>query len=527
MSEEECQLDSLSTPTPQVAYLQTQGETMKKSELQDLLEQIRELVDKASSRPASIDGSSEGAIRESPATRVASSSDPPFLAHFRPASSNLADSAEKMLIAAGVKPILQTASGSFVIKATRSKIEELTSSALKEKSVPRSVNRASGSAVRRSYAGFDSTQKPPLDNEELGRFGFPIPFDYHQAPSAYPPRVNYYHLHPSRDLAHLFGVEPLHANGIRGQGIRVVMIDSGFYRHPYYEDRALHGGDIPQITTHGVMPGGNPESDDVGHGTGIAANTLAIAPSCDFHHIKDDDDPLAAFALARSLNPNIISCSWGWSEAYVSDVFNNSPNSGAADYLRDLEAEISAAIADDITVLFAAGNGDAPGSWPSSVPGVICVGGALVDENLELLASSYATSFASLLTAGRVCPDVCGLVGPSPSGLLFSLPTQPNNQFDQNFSAVDGTRPGDGWLIASGTSSATPQLAGVAALLMQMNGAMTPDQVLERFRAMAVGVHQGVSATGQVATGVRPNAPTGHGWVTFRRPQLQDRYAFF
>jgi hypothetical protein len=152
------------------------------------------------------------------------------------------------------------------------------------------------------------------------------------------------------------------------------------------------------------------------------------------------------------------------------------------------------------------------------------VGGAFVSENLELSASSYATSFVSQITQGRVCPDVCGLVGPAPYGLLFALPTQPENELDAEFSAADGTAVGDGWLVASGTSSATPQLAGMAALLLQLHGAQTPAQILARFRGMAVGVHQGQTASGHIATAARPNAATGYGLVTFRRPHRMSGF---
>jgi hypothetical protein len=444
-----------------------------------------------------------------------------FTAYFKPERSADAAKARAMLDAAGLAPVLETSSGGIVVRATKAQIEQLTKATIKEKSVPCQVNRARRLATRRSFEGLPSAAPPPPESRGIGRFLFPVPFSYWQTPSAYPPRVPYHHLHPARDLARIFGVEPLHGRGIRGQGVRVVMIDSGFYAHPYYSDPGLHGGSL-NITTHSIFT--NPNTDDVGHGTGIAANVLAIAPECDFHHVKDDDDPLAAMAFARTLHPRIITCSWGWPEDYVDDVFTNFPLSGAAQYLRDLETEIAGAVGDGITVLFASGNGPLPGSWPSSAPGVISVGGALVDEDLELSASNYATSFVSLVTPGRVCPDVCGLVGPAPNGLLFALPTQPNNDFDDYFSAVDGTTPGDGWLIASGTSSATPQLAGMAALLLQMHGNLAPNQVLARFRDMAVGVHQGQSASGHIATGARPNVATGYGFVTFRRPQLPNAY---
>jgi subtilisin family serine protease len=223
-------------------------------------------------------------------------------------------------------------------------------------------------------------------------------------------------------------------------------------------------------------------------------------------------------AVARALRPRVITCSWGWPESYVRDRFTFFPNNGATLYLRALEAEIRAAVADGITVLFASGNGPLPGSWPSSMPEVISVGGALVTRNLDLIASSYATSFASLVYQGRTCPDVCGLVGPAPNGLLFTLPTQPDNQFDAAFSAIDGTARGDGWMVASGTSSATPQVAGLVALLQQAEGPLPPAQVRARLSDLAIGVHQGTTGSGHVATAARPNLATGYGFAGLRRP---------
>lgn len=459
-----------------------------------------------------------------PARRRAAAGDRQFSAHFRLAQPEYLERARTALRQAGIEVILETAGGGLVVAADRSQVEGFVDATLKETRVSRQVNRCQASLVRRSYAERDSADAPPTDADALGSFIFPVPYSYWQGPSAYPPQVPYYHLHPARDLARLFGVEALHARGVRGQGVRVAMIDSGFYRHPYYADPGIHNGTVPDVTTHAVLPDSDPETDDVGHGTGIAANVFALAPECEFHHFKDDNDPLAAMALARSLDPQVITCSWGWSEGYVSDVFTNTPNSGAADYLHDLETEIAAAVGDGIVVLFASGNGPEPGSWPSSAPGVISVGGALVTEDLELTASSYATSFVSQVHAGRSCPDVCGLVGPSPSGLLFALPTQPDNELDGLFSAVDGTQAGDGWLIASGTSSATPQLAGLSALLLQLDGGLSPAEVLDRLREMAVGVHQGRSASGHLATFARPNLATGHGWATFRRPHRREGY---
>lgn len=220
----------------------------------------------------------------------------------------------------------------------------------------------------------------------------------------------------------------------------------------------------------------------------------------------------------------MITCSWGWPEDYVQQEFTQRPNGNDARYLRLLEQAIRDAVNAGVIVLFASGNGPLPGSWPSSMPEVISVGGALIEANGNLRASSYATSFLSQVYVNRRCPDVCGLVGPGPYGLLIMMPTQPNNQLDGDFSAVDGTQVGDGWLVASGTSSATPQVAGMVALLLQIQGGLNPAQVRAALQEMAVGVTQGTTASGHLAITQRPNLATGYGLVTLRRPNRVGGY---
>ena len=365
----------------------------------------------------------------------------------------------------------------------------------------------------------------PLQDSVSGLV-FPVRPHYWQ-PSAFPPQVPYYHLHVPQDIARLLGVSQAHAAGLTGNGVRVAMIDTGFYKaHPYYSMPLIHSGRQLKFTTHGVLslPQSDPDKDEYGHGTGIASNVFAVAPECDFHHIKDDGDPVAALNIARDIEPQIITCSWGWPEDYVQRERTQNPNGNAAKYFRDLEQAVRDAVSDGVIVLFASGNGPLPGSWPSGMEEVISVGGALIEANGNLKASNYATSFISQVYPGRRSPDVCGLVGPAPYGLLIMMPTQPNNQLDGEFSAVDGTEVGDGWLVASGTSSATPQVAGMVALLLQASGPMSPDDVKTTLQKMAVGVTRGVSASGHLATSQRPNLATGYGLATLRRPNRLEGY---
>ena len=70
----------------------------------------------------------------------------------------------------------------------------------------------------------------------------------------------------------------------------------------------------------------------------------------------------------------------------------------------------------------------------------------------------------------RDVPDICGIVGTAPDGKLIVMPTKPLSLLDVIFSAPpisDGTAYDDGWMVASGTSSAAPMVAGVAAILIQ------------------------------------------------------------
>ena len=152
------------------------------------------------------------------------------------------------------------------------------------------------------------------------------------------PKPGYYALRPPGDIVTQLNAAGAHSRGFRGNGVRVAMIDSGFIAdHDYYSGRGY------QITVHAVV--GQADQDEHGHGTGIAANLLAIAPSCDFHFFKMATKPgqqwatIAAFRQAVTAGARVITNSWRLPK-------------------RDpvLEAEIINAVAAGITVVFAAGN---------------------------------------------------------------------------------------------------------------------------------------------------------------------------
>jgi hypothetical protein len=330
---------------------------------------------------------------------------------------------------------------------------------------------------------------PATSEASVDHFVFMPPAAYFAARLEDGPTPAYHHLKASR-IRQLLNVE---AAGRTGKGVRLCVIDSGFQiDHPYYRARKFRH----KLVTAG---GGDPSLDGNGHGTGILANALAVAPEAEFVLVNDTPSAQAAFDAALDENPHIISCSWGWPYEQSFPM---------------LEATIRSAIRDDgITVLFAAGNGDM--AWPGSMPDVISVGGVYADAQGALQASSYASGFMSSLYPDRRVPDLSGLVGQHPRGIYIVLPTSPGSSLDRGFGGrpfprQDETQAHDGWVVASGTSSATPQLAGIVALMLEKKPGLSPAQVKSILTQTARPVSAGRNALGFPAVG-HPNVAVGFG----------------
>jgi subtilisin family serine protease len=346
-------------------------------------------------------------------------------------------------------------------------------------------------------------------------------------PSPTPPNVNYFHLKVPNDVPRFLNATPVHAAGTTGRGIRVVMIDSGFaHSHPYF---AANNYSSSVVLASGAT---NNTTDKNGHGTGESANVFAIAPGATFIGVKVDNDAdprggatiLEGFQEALRHRPHVISVSLGYdlcptdsqgrrtSDQHLTQL----PNSLVA-----LEAEIQAAVADGIVVVFSAGNGHV--SFPGMMPELISAGGVYIDQNGNLQASDYASAFTSRIYSGRKVPDFCGLVGLQPHADYIMLPIPPDCEIDRDNSAHDGTSRNDGWGVFSGTSAAAPQLAGVCALLLEKNPGLTPRDVKAVLRRSSRDVLQG-SANSASNEG-RPGLTAGPGEDGATGTGLVDAYA--
>lgn len=320
-------------------------------------------------------------------------------------------------------------------------------------------------------------------------------------PMPNPPALNYHHLR-EQDLVRLLNVPP----GATGAGVKVAVVDTGFYlQHPYYAQRQVDA-------THHTPPGSSPAEDDAdGHGTAILWNLTTVAPGATILAVKQSSPPQDALVLAADEGARVISCSWGWDNELS---------------FPSLELEIKLLSQQGVVLLFAAGNGHR--AWPSSMPEVISVGGVFADPADDLQASSYASGFPSNLYPSRLVPDLCGLCGQKPRGIYLPMPCPPGCEFDvrydahgQLFDRGDQTGGSDGWVVASGTSSATPQVAGIVALLLEKADAqgktLTVDQIRTILSQAATPVSKGENAFRFPATSQVPNVACGHGLANAAR----------
>jgi hypothetical protein len=323
--------------------------------------------------------------------------------------------------------------------------------------------------------------------------------------SALPPRVAYHHLRVPDDVGVVLRAAAVNERGITGRGVLVAMADTGFYKHPFYR---AHGYNYNAMLAPDAV---RVEHDEVGHGTAEAANIFASARDVDFVGVKMGANPTLAFKAAADLHPAVMTNSWG----YHLPLLTTLPN-----FLRPLEAAVIEAVRmRGITVCFSAGNGHI--AFPGMMPDVISAGGVYADQtqlgdDFPLEASDYASSFTSLIYPGRHVPDVCGLVGRLPRAVYIMLPVEPGDAIDTQLAGAfpngDDTGPDDGWAVISGTSAASPQVAGVCALLKQVQPGLSPDLVKSLLKASARDVTTGKSATGEPA-GDGVDGATGYGLV--------------
>ncbi|HEX6086822.1 MAG TPA: S8 family serine peptidase [Thermoanaerobaculia bacterium] len=265
------------------------------------------------------------------------------------------------------------------------------------------------------------------------------------------------------DVTHLerIGAKQVWTNlGARGDGVTIAVIDSGVDRtHPAFAGRYAGGYDFIELDDE--------PQDPHGHGTHVAGTalgeTFGVAPAAKLlaYRVMDatghgvSSDVMAAMERAIEDGADVINLSLG-------SIFGDAdaPEARAVD--RAVEA--------GVVVVLAAGNfgGALSIGAPATSRRGIAVGNMDSGDRI-LYDSSYGPVFPEL----DLKPDL-------------SAPGE----------EIVSARSGGGTRVMSGTSMASPHVAGAAALLLDLHPEWTPDQVKAALIASAEPTADEVSKRG-------------------------------
>lgn len=282
---------------------------------------------------------------------------------------------------------------------------------------------------------------------------------------------------------------------LQGEGMTVAVVDSGISEnHPDFKSQ---DGKVTRIIGQRKMNSTLSMSDGYGHGThvaGIIAGNArvsgdegkypGVAPKANLLNVKVSDDD------GKSTASDVIAgLQWvlDTKATYNTRVVNLSLNSSVYEsYHTDpMCAAVEVLWFNGIVVVVSAGNnGSATLFPPANDPFVITVGA--VDDRLSTsITDDVVTSYSAYGTTpeGHAKPD---LVAP---GYKIKAPLSYSSDLEKLYPSAVVTSTSTNtaqYFRMSGTSMAAPIVAGAAALLLQDEPSLTPDQVKYRLKATAV-----------------------------------------
>jgi len=314
------------------------------------------------------------------------------------------------------------------------------------------------------------------------------------------------------------GAAALRAAGLTGQGVTVGVVDSGCdASHPDLADHVVHNVKLysaeyanipPDASNRIVVPveAGPYQNTDLGsgHGThvaGIIAADSTTDPAGGRFGVAPDAS-LVCYSIGEILFTTAVVTAYDHMldqpDLWGIDVVNNSWGNSFRQFdPRDPVAVVTKAVADQgVMVVFAAGNSgseDAEMSLNpfSEAPWVTSVAAGSVDHHRGEFSSNGLTFDNSQPTqiggGGHTwwTGDRIGVYHPDVTAPGVNI----SSTCDTAGTVIGPCPPPDyGQAEASGTSMASPHVAGAAAVLLQANSSLTPDQVRSALQATATPV---------------------------------------
>ncbi len=248
------------------------------------------------------------------------------------------------------------------------------------------------------------------------------------------------------------GADKARAAGFDGKGVKIAVLDTGI--------DTTHQDLAGQVVAEKNFTPSPDAKDRYGHGTHVASTAAGTGA-------KSGGRFKGVAPGAKLLNGKVLGddgygedsgviAAMDWAAAEGADIVNLSLGGGDTPGVDPLEAQVDKLSADKgILFAIAAGNDGAPGSVgsPGSADSALTVGAVDGDDKLADFSSQ-----GPRLGDGAIKPDVTA------PGVDITAAAASGSVLDKEV----GQQP-EGYLTISGTSMATPHVAGAAALLKQQH----------------------------------------------------------
>jgi subtilisin family serine protease len=274
------------------------------------------------------------------------------------------------------------------------------------------------------------------------------------------------------DVAAYLGVDQIWARGIRGTGMVVGVLDSGMTA----QGRPVKDGEtsrrIPRVIGGWPSDWGTESSKWGNHGNMCATDVLGMAPDAQLFDLRIAGSGGSPGTISRALQafnwainqfrtngtPQVLTNSWGIFQEAWDNTYARNPN-------HPFTRKVVEAINEGMLVLFAAGNcGD-------TCPDGRCGGDVGPGSSIW-----GANGHPMVMTVGAVNKNE-QFIGYSSRGPAALDPNKPDFCSISHFTGYNTSD--------SGTSAATPILAGAVALLKQAKAAATQAEIKSVLKATA------------------------------------------
>lgn len=266
-------------------------------------------------------------------------------------------------------------------------------------------------------------------------------------------------------------------NGLRGSGVKVAVIDTGIDEgHPDFTGRIRATQSFVSNSAH----------DDNGHGTHVAGIVAGSGAKSNrrFVGVAPEADLYIAKALradgSGSMSLIMAAIEWAVLEQQVQVINLSLGSSVSCDGTDALSVLCDEAVSQAGVIMCVAAGNSGPRARTIGSPGcarlVITIGASDGAGNIARFSSRGPTA------DGRIKPDI---VFP---GVDITAPQAEGTQL--------GPVAMEGYITIDGTSMATPHAAGVVALMLQANPALTAEEIKTRMLASAVSLGAEPNAQG-------------------------------